>query len=169
MPPFHLVLFLEISSVLSFWTCFFVSTFWLLPYICFYVLGRVATSPRSGRVVLCSRCPAGPSGAASAVTQVVHSRCAPVGTVCTAVVVEPQLLLALLGGIDPPGQSSARTNYNYSRGAAVQESTLQSRTCFSGLWCSLSPPLECAVCGGDRVVIWCGLKPSMGCTGPGVS
>lgn len=48
--PFHLVLFLEISFVLSFVTCVFVSRFWLFPCIYFYLLGRAAMSPRSGWV-----------------------------------------------------------------------------------------------------------------------
>ena len=62
LSPFHLALFLEISPVLSSGICFFFSSFWLLPCVCFYVLGKVATLPRLGRVALYSRCPVGPSG-----------------------------------------------------------------------------------------------------------
>nr|KAF6485448.1 hypothetical protein HJG63_010646 [Rousettus aegyptiacus] len=55
--------FLEFSPVLSFGTCFFVSSFWLPPCICFYVLGKIFKTPGLNRMVLCIiRCPVGPSG-----------------------------------------------------------------------------------------------------------
>ena len=41
--------FLEFSSVLSFGPCFFVSSFWQAPCVCFYVLGRPTTSPKVAR------------------------------------------------------------------------------------------------------------------------
>ena len=44
------VFFLTFCSVLSFGTCFLVSSFWQPPSVCFYVLGRVATSPGLGRM-----------------------------------------------------------------------------------------------------------------------
>ena len=43
--PFHLVIFLEFCSVLSFGPYFFVSLFWKPPYVCFCVLGIAALTP----------------------------------------------------------------------------------------------------------------------------
>ena len=40
----------------------------LFASVCFCVLARAVTSPRLGRVALCSRYPIGPSGSASLVT-----------------------------------------------------------------------------------------------------
>ena len=37
----------------------------------------------------------------------------------------------------------------------------------AGLWCLLSPPLECVACGGGWVVLRCGLKLSTRCAGSG--
>ena len=48
LPPFNLVLFLEFYPVLSFGKFFFVSSFCLLPCVCFYGLGRSATFPSLG-------------------------------------------------------------------------------------------------------------------------
>ena len=62
LPPFFLVLFLELCSVLSFGTCFFVFPFWLPTCVSFYVLNRAAMSSGLSRVALCSRCAIGPSG-----------------------------------------------------------------------------------------------------------
>ena len=62
-----------------------------------------------------------------------------------------------------------RTGCHYSGGAAVQELTLQSRTCFCGSLMLTRQPLECVACGGGRVVTQCGLKLSTGFTGSGVS
>ena len=104
LSPFHLVLFLEILPVLPFWTCFFVSTFWLLPYVCFYILGGVAVSLRLGRMALWSRCPVGSSGAASLITRAGLSRLARMGHVhchVVLVVLELWLLLVSPGEIDP--------------------------------------------------------------------
>ena len=92
LTPFHLALFLEISLILSFGTCLFVSSFLLFP-VC--VLGRTTVSPGLGRVDLYSRCPIGPSGTALSVTQADCSRCAScLGCVYFLAVVEPLLLLA---------------------------------------------------------------------------
>ena len=46
LSPFCLVLFLEFCYALSFGTCFsfFVYSSWQPPCVCFYVLGRAATS-----------------------------------------------------------------------------------------------------------------------------
>ena len=49
---FHSDLFLEMSPLLSFGACFFVSPFWLL-LVCFHLLGRYAMTPTLGRVALC--------------------------------------------------------------------------------------------------------------------
>ena len=68
LPLFHLVLFLELSPVLSFEVCFFASSFWLSLCVCFCVLGRSVLSSCAGRVALCSRSPAGPSGTVSPIT-----------------------------------------------------------------------------------------------------
>ena len=66
---FCLVLFLEFCSAFCFvlffffiGTDFFLFSFWLLSCICFYVLGRTATSPHLDRVALCIRWPIGPTG-----------------------------------------------------------------------------------------------------------
>ena len=50
--PFHLVLFLEISSFVVFLceTCFFASSFWLPLCVCLYVLGRFVMFPSLGRL-----------------------------------------------------------------------------------------------------------------------
>ena len=80
----HLVLFLEMSPILSFWTCFFVSPFWLLLCVCFYVLGRAATSPRLGRVALRSRHSVGFSGIVSQSPKLGAPSVPPVWIVCTA-------------------------------------------------------------------------------------
>ena len=45
LSPFHLVLFLEFCSVLSFGPYFCVSSFWQPPCVCFCVLGRAALTP----------------------------------------------------------------------------------------------------------------------------
>ena len=44
LSPFCLVLFMEFCSVLSFGPRFFVSSFWLPPCVCVYVLGGTAMS-----------------------------------------------------------------------------------------------------------------------------
>lgn len=64
-----------------------------------------------------------------------------------------------------PGQSAAKTSYDFSKGAAVLGLILWGRTCFMGLWFSPSLPLEYVVHECGRVVIFCGLKLSTGCTG----
>ena len=38
-----------------------------------------------------------------------------------------------------------------------------------GLWCQLSLPVECVICGGDCVVMFHGLKVSTHCTGSGAN
>ncbi|KAF6088476.1 hypothetical protein HJG60_008301 [Phyllostomus discolor] len=44
------ILFSSFSGVLSFAPCFFVSSFWQPPCVCFYVLGRPAFTPCLGSV-----------------------------------------------------------------------------------------------------------------------
>ena len=66
--PLYLALFLEISPIISFWTCFFISLFRLTFCVCFYVLGRTAMTPSLGMMALCSRCPVGPHGEISFIT-----------------------------------------------------------------------------------------------------
>ena len=72
------ILFSSFSGVfvLSFGTCFFVSSFCLSTYVCFYLLGRTAMSLGLGRVPLCSRCPVGSSGIAYLIIQSRCFRCA---------------------------------------------------------------------------------------------
>ena len=77
LPPFHLALFLESSSVLSFEICFFFSPFCLSLCDCFYVLNRSAMTPRLGGAALCSKCLVGPSGAVSLITWAGCSRNVP--------------------------------------------------------------------------------------------
>ena len=48
LSPFCLVFFLEFWSILLFGPCFFVSSFWQPPCVCFYVLGRAAVAPSLG-------------------------------------------------------------------------------------------------------------------------
>ena len=55
--PFHLALFLEFWSTLSFGPCFFVSSFWQPPRVYFYVLGSAALTPCLDSVASCSTCP----------------------------------------------------------------------------------------------------------------
>ena len=50
-------------------------------------------------------------------------------------------------------------------GSALQGPTPQSRIYFRGLWCPLSPPLQCVT----WVVLQHGLKLSTGCAGSGAS
>lgn len=64
----HLILFSGFCSVLSFGTFVCVSSFWLTLCVCFYVLGRSATSPCLDRIALFGRCLAEPCGAISLVT-----------------------------------------------------------------------------------------------------
>ena len=56
LSPFCLVSFLEFWSVLWFGPCFFVSSFWQPPCVCFYVLGRAAMLPCLSSMAYCSRC-----------------------------------------------------------------------------------------------------------------
>ena len=51
----------------------------------------------------------------------------------------------------------------------MRESTLQSRTYFSEVWCSPTSPLKCITHGDGTVVIQHGLKLSTRCTGSGAS
>ena len=86
-----------------------------------------------------------------------------VGCVHCPVIVEPWLLLASLGGTDP----QADELWGLAVSTTEKLPTSWSRTCFRGLWCSLSSPHECVACGGDRVVILHGVKLSTGCTSSG--
>ena len=45
--------------------CFFVSSFWQLPYVCLCVLGQALMTPCLGSVAQYSRSPIGSSGTAS--------------------------------------------------------------------------------------------------------
>ena len=47
------------------WDVFVASSFWQLPCVCFYKLGRAAMTPSLGRVALCSRCSMGSNGKTS--------------------------------------------------------------------------------------------------------
>ena len=90
LSPFHLALFLEFWSVLSFGPCSFISSFWQPPCLCFCVSGRAALTP----CLWCSRCPVGYSGTASHVIQAGYLRCTfRVGWLHPPLAVEPWLLL----------------------------------------------------------------------------
>ena len=93
--PFCLFFFTEFCSVISVGSCFFVSSFCHSPCVCFYVLGRVATSPRLGSMAECSRVPVRSSGTPSLITQAGYSRCPHhLGCVHPPLVVKPWLLVA---------------------------------------------------------------------------
>lgn len=68
LSPSCFVLFLELFSVLSFGTCFWVSSFILPPCVSFRVFGRAVMSPSLGGVGFRSRCPLGSGGTACLVT-----------------------------------------------------------------------------------------------------
>ena len=142
LSPFHLALFLEISPVLSSGICFFFSSFWLLPCVCFYVWGRASTSPGLDRMALCSRCPIGHK-ACLPITQALHSRCTPcVHCVHRPVLVDLLFPLVSMERIDPQDdqlQGLALTtaeelmDRNWPRGVGLPSMVL---------WCLLISPLE---------------------------
>ena len=92
------ILFSSFSVVLScsfIWYMFLCVSFWLPPCVYFYVLGKAALSLSLGRMVLCSRCPVGPSGTVSLVSWAGCSRAVlSLECVFVPVVLEPWLLLA---------------------------------------------------------------------------
>ena len=97
LPPLNLVLFLEISPVLSFWVCFCIFPFWLPFCVYFYILDRSAVTPSLCGVALCNRCPVGVSGAISLIIWAGCSRNVPyVGYMDHPVVTESWMLLAHL-------------------------------------------------------------------------
>ena len=55
LSPFHLVLFLEFCSVLSFGPFFFVSSLWQPLCVCVCVLGRAAWTPCLSSVAYCRK------------------------------------------------------------------------------------------------------------------
>ena len=55
LSPFCLVLFLEFCSVLSLGPCFFFSSFWQPPCVCFYVLGTAALTPCLSSMASCRK------------------------------------------------------------------------------------------------------------------
>ena len=77
LSPFCLFLFLEFYSVLLFGTCYFVSSFWQLPCVCFYILGKTANPSVLVEWPYVSRYPIGPSSTLSLVTCTGCSRCVP--------------------------------------------------------------------------------------------
>ena len=82
-------------SVILFGPCFFVTSFWQPPCVCFFALRRAATSPRLGRVAWCSKCTVRYSGTASPITQAGYSWCPHcVDCVYPPIIVEPWFLLA---------------------------------------------------------------------------
>ena len=91
-PLFHLVLFVEISSVLLLGTCLLISPFWLPLHVCIFVLGSSALSSSLGRVVLYSSFPVGPI-IPDHLSWMLHD-CPLCGLSRPSIVVEPWLLLA---------------------------------------------------------------------------
>ena len=160
MPPFYLVLFLEIS--LS-------PQFWLPLCVCFCVLGRSVVSPSLGRVALCSRCPMGHNRAVSLIMLVEWSRSVPcVAYVIPPIVVESWLLLAhiwvgltlrMAGCEDWPQQYMS-----YYAGLTPRNGIFPRR-----IRCLLRPLFQCAACGANWVVLCCSFKQSFGCVCSGVS
>lgn len=43
------------------------------------------------------------------------------------------------------------------------------RVTLAGLWCQLSAPFGCVVCGAVWVMLWCGLNLAIRCVGSGAS
>nr|KAF6469778.1 hypothetical protein HJG59_011139 [Molossus molossus] len=66
----------------------FVSSFWLPPCVCFYVLSRVIMSPWFPTMSYCSRYPVGSRGTTFLITPVVPLRCALMWTIHSSVVTE---------------------------------------------------------------------------------
>ena len=95
-------LFLEFcfaEQIETFWTCFFTFSFCLHPCVCFYILGRAATSLSFGRVASWSRCPMGPvaslHGHLSWLLQVYSGVCPPVVVESWFLLVHPCEILTL--------------------------------------------------------------------------
>lgn len=66
----------------SFVCIMFVSSFWLTPWVCFYVLHSSAVSPSIGRVVLHNRCSVRSNGAVFLITWARCSRIVSCVSVC---------------------------------------------------------------------------------------
>lgn len=142
----------------------------LNPCVCFYIFDRTTTFPKLDRVALCGRNSVWPSNTASQSPELGTSGVTPVWAVCTILLYLSLVCCWHITGRDLlPGQSAARTSYDYSKGAAVQGLILWSRTCFMGLWFPPSLPLKYVAHECGRVIIFCGLKLSTGCSGSGAS
>ena len=129
LPPFHLGVSLEISPVLSFGACFFVSPFWLPLSVSFYVLNRTAVTPRLGGVAFCSSRPVGPSGAIFLVTWAGCSGNDPcVSCVGSPVITGSSWLLSHLWVSLTSGWSTMRFNSDYVLQIVVLVLTEQHKT-----------------------------------------
>ena len=117
LSPFCLVLFLKFCSVLSFGTCFFVFSFWQLPCVRLYVLGRPVMFLRLGRVAQRGRCPISSTGTVPGSPELGTPGVPPVWAMYTLLL---YLSFDCCWNVNernlPQGQLPARTGCNYHRG-----------------------------------------------------
>lgn len=156
LPLFHVVIFLEFLPFFSIGTYFFVSSFWLLCCVCFYVLSRSAIFFSLDRVALCSGCPLGPSDIVSLFTWSGYSRgVLYVGCMCLPAVVDPWFLLACQWMGLPLRLTAVKIGPNHSLWAAVCRLAPWSSICSRALWRPLRLSFGCAACRVNWVVLFC--------------